>query len=86
MLIIFFSDQTVHLWCTKDLASKNRKSLRVNIDWDHATHVEFSPDGKAFIIHKSFGNNIVVYGLKKKPNGFFISATPVLEYQKVNII
>ncbi|KAF7990387.1 hypothetical protein HCN44_000192 [Aphidius gifuensis] len=75
-------DQTVHIWCTKDLASKNRKSLRINIDWDHATHVKFSPDGKAFIIHKSFGNNIVVYGLKKKPNGFFISATPVLEYQK----
>ncbi|XP_015115655.1 transducin beta-like protein 2 isoform X2 [Diachasma alloeum] len=75
-------DRTVHIWCTKDLASKEKKSLRVNIDYDFATNVRVSPDGKAFIIHKSLGNNIEVYGLKKKTNGFFISATSVLEFQK----
>ncbi|XP_063975433.1 transducin beta-like protein 2 isoform X3 [Diachasmimorpha longicaudata] len=75
-------DRTVHIWCTKDLASKEKKSLRVNIDYDFATNVRVSPDGKAFIIHKSLGNNIEVYGLKKKTNGFFVSATSVLEFPK----
>ncbi|KAK0170952.1 hypothetical protein PV328_008728 [Microctonus aethiopoides] len=75
-------DRTVHVWCTKDLLSKERKSLRINIDYDYATHVRVSPDGKAFIIHKSLGNNVEVYGLKKKTSGFFTSATSVLEFPK----
>ncbi|XP_014298283.1 transducin beta-like protein 2 isoform X3 [Microplitis demolitor] len=75
-------DRTVQIWCTKDLSSKERKSLRVNIDYDFATNVRVSPDGKAFIIHKSQSNNVEVYGLRKKPNGFFASATLVLEFPK----
>ncbi|XP_011307623.1 transducin beta-like protein 2 isoform X2 [Fopius arisanus] len=75
-------DRTVHIWCTKDLTAKEKKSLRVNIDYDLATNVRVSPDGKAFIIHKSLGNNIEVYGLKKKTNGFFVSARSVVDFTK----
>lgn len=73
-------DRTVLLWCAKDLAAKDKKSLRVNIEFDHATMVRWSPDGKAFIIHKALGNTVEVYKVAKKPDGFLASATKAIEF------
>lgn len=74
------------LWCVKDLTSKDRRSLRVNIEYDHATLIRWSPDGKAFIIHKAMANAIEVYKVTKKPDGFLASATKALEFPKVCIM
>lgn len=82
MILIDFSDRTVLLWCTKDLASKERKSLRVNIEYDHASLVRWSPDGKAFIIHKAVANLIEVYKVTKKTDGTPASATKALDFPK----
>lgn len=71
------------LWCTSNLASKDRKSLRINVEYDYATHVRWSPDGKAFIIHKSHGNNVEVYKVAKKSDGFLASATKAHEFPMV---
>lgn len=76
-------DRTVMLWCVKDLATKDRRSLRVNIEYDHATLIRWSPDGKAFIIHKAMANAIEVYKVAKKTDGFLASATKALEFPKV---
>ncbi|XP_014479620.1 PREDICTED: mRNA-capping enzyme [Dinoponera quadriceps] len=74
--------RSVMLWCVKDLASKDRRSLRVNIEYDHATLIRWSPDGKAFIIHKAMANAIEVYKVAKKSDGFLASATKALEFPK----
>ncbi|XP_053997904.1 transducin beta-like protein 2 [Hylaeus anthracinus] len=74
--------RTVLLWCTKELAVKEKRSLRVNIEFDHATLVRWSPDGKAFIIHKGVANNIEVYKVSKKSDGTLASATKALEFPK----
>ncbi|XP_058795675.1 transducin beta-like protein 2 isoform X5 [Phymastichus coffea] len=76
------TNRTVLLWCTKDLSSKERKSLRVNIEYDHASLVRWSPDGKAFIIHKAVANVIEVYKVTKKPDGTAASASKALEFPK----
>lgn len=68
------------IWCTKDLSSKDRKSLRVNIEYDHANLIRWSPDGKAFIIHKALANLIEVYKVTKKADGTAASATKALEF------
>ncbi|KAG7207439.1 hypothetical protein KM043_009082 [Ampulex compressa] len=68
--------RTVLLWCAKDLTIKEKKSLRVNVEYDHATLVRWSPDGKAFIIHKAVANNIEVYRITKHLR----SATKALEF------
>ncbi|KAJ8679511.1 hypothetical protein QAD02_015298 [Eretmocerus hayati] len=81
MTTILFN-RTVLIWCTKDLSSKERKSLRVNIEYDHASHVRWSPDGKAFIIHKALANSIEVYKVTKKSDGSASSATKALEFDK----
>ncbi|XP_050453399.1 transducin beta-like protein 2 isoform X2 [Cataglyphis hispanica] len=75
-------DRTVLLWYTKDFTSKNRKSLRVNIEFDHATLLRWSPDGKAFIIHKAMANTIEVYKIAKKSDGYLASATKALEFPR----
>ncbi|XP_071581319.1 transducin beta-like protein 2 [Temnothorax nylanderi] len=79
-MIVFPSDRTVLLWYAKDFTSKDRKSLRVNIEFDHATLIRWSPDGKAFIIHKAVANAIEVYKIAKKPDGHLASATKALEF------
>ncbi|XP_070522969.1 transducin beta-like protein 2 isoform X3 [Cardiocondyla obscurior] len=73
-------DRTVLLWYAKDFTSKDRKSLRINIEFDHATLIRWSPDGKAFIIHKAVANTIEVYKIAKKPDGHLASATKALEF------
>ncbi|KAG0711226.1 Transducin beta-like protein 2 [Chionoecetes opilio] len=65
----FAGNRTVQIWTTKDFAHKEHKSLRGNIDFDFATKVCWSPDGKAIILQKSVANTIEVYKLTKKPDG-----------------
>lgn len=64
---------------------KEKRSLRINIEFDHATLIRWSPDGKAFIIHKAVANTIEVYKIAKKPDGTLASATKALEFPKVRI-
>lgn len=64
---------------------KEKRSLRVNVEFDHATLVRWSPDGKAFLIHKAVANTIEVYKISKKSDGTLASATKALEFSKVYI-
>ncbi|XP_063847859.1 LOW QUALITY PROTEIN: uncharacterized protein LOC135092965 [Scylla paramamosain] len=68
-LTLLVCDRTVQIWTTKDFNHKEHKSIRGNIEFDFATKVCWSPDGKAVIIHKSAGNTIEVYKLTKRPDG-----------------
>ncbi|XP_072949202.1 transducin beta-like protein 2 isoform X3 [Epargyreus clarus] len=77
-------DGSVILWDVRDLNQKEHKTLRVNIEFDHASHVAWSPDSKAFIIHTVRGNNIIVYKIEKKKDGFIGSASPVIEFGKAH--
>nr|CAH7755892.1 unnamed protein product [Callosobruchus chinensis] len=63
-------DRAVFIFEVKDLTQKDKRSLRVNIDFDFATHVKWSPDSKAVIIHKSHENVLEVYKVEKKKDGW----------------
>ncbi|KAH1015728.1 hypothetical protein HUJ04_007070 [Dendroctonus ponderosae] len=71
------ADRTVFIWDTKELVNKDRKSLRVNIDFDYATHVKWSPDCKAFVIHKFNENCLEVYKVDKKKDGWLTASKAV---------
>ncbi|XP_071538410.1 transducin beta-like protein 2 isoform X3 [Panulirus ornatus] len=62
-------DRTVLIWSAKDFNQREHKSVRGNIEYDHATKVCWSPDGKAFIIHKSVANTMEVYKVSKRDDG-----------------
>ncbi|ENN77708.1 hypothetical protein D910_03793 [Dendroctonus ponderosae] len=70
-------NRTVFIWDTKELVNKDRKSLRVNIDFDYATHVKWSPDCKAFVIHKFNENCLEVYKVDKKKDGWLTASKAV---------
>ncbi|KAF5296510.1 hypothetical protein FQR65_LT01499 [Abscondita terminalis] len=75
--------QTVLLWNAKDLKQKDHKSLRINIEFDYATFVKWSPDSKAFLIHKFNGNCVEVYKIEKRADGTIGSASKAITFSKV---
>ncbi|XP_018570810.1 transducin beta-like protein 2 isoform X3 [Anoplophora glabripennis] len=76
-------DRAVFIWDTKDLTHKDRKSLRVNIEFDYATLVKWSPDSKAFIINKFNENAVEVYKVEKKKDGW-LQASKALTFPKAH--
>lgn len=77
-------DGSVMIWDIRDLNVKEHKTLRVNIEFDHASHVAWSPDSKAFVVHTVRENNIVVYKIDKKKDGTIGSANPVITFDKAH--
>jgi hypothetical protein len=59
--------------------------LRINIEFDHARFVKWSPDCKAFIIHKNAERVVEVYKVAKKPDGWISGVTKALTFPKVRI-
>ncbi|KAF4524257.1 hypothetical protein B566_EDAN008805 [Ephemera danica] len=75
--------RTVFIWNTKDFTQKDHKSLRINVEYDHAKFIKWSPDSKAFIIHKGVENVVEVYKLSKKTDGSgFSGATKAITFPK----
>lgn len=73
------------IWSTKNWNQKDHKSLRINIEYDHARFIKWSPDSKAFIIHKAAEKVVEVYKVAKKPDGWISSVTKALTLPKVRI-
>lgn len=85
-ILFYFSDRTVLIWNTKDFESRNRKSCRGNIEYDHAQHICWSPDSKAFIIFKAVESCIDVYKVKKKPDGALGEVQRAFSFPEVNMM
>lgn len=60
--------------------------MRMNIEFDHATHIAWSPDDKAFIVHKHVDNCIEVYKIEKRKDSLPCSTTKALSFEKVSMI
>ncbi|XP_013777302.1 transducin beta-like protein 2 [Limulus polyphemus] len=73
-------DRAVLLWSVKTFTQKEHKSIRANVEFDHATRVKWSPDSKAFIICQGLGNTIQVYKVGKKDDGSPGNIEPILTF------
>lgn len=62
-------DRTVLVWSTRDLAGKEHKVLRCNVEYDHGMAVKWSPDSRAFVVQKAVQNCAEVYKMSKKADG-----------------
>ncbi|KAM4699788.1 transducin beta-like protein 2 [Discoglossus pictus] len=69
-------DRTVRIWSTKDFLEREHRCMRANVELDHATHVRFSPDSRAFIVCLANGEALRVFKMTKKEDGFTFSAAP----------
>lgn len=70
-------DRTVRIWSTKDFLQREHRSMRANVELDHATLVRFSPDCRAFIVWLANGDSLRVFKMtKREDGGFTFTATP----------
>lgn len=70
-------DRTVRIWSTKDFLQREHRSMRANVELDHATLVRFSPDCRAFIVWLANGDTLRVFKMtKREDGGFTFTATP----------
>ncbi|XP_035135941.1 transducin beta-like protein 2 isoform X2 [Callithrix jacchus] len=70
-------DRTVRIWSTKDFLQREHRSMRANVELDHATLVRFSPDCRAFIVWLANGDTLRVFKMtKREDGGYTFTATP----------
>lgn len=79
------SDRAVFLWSTKDWHSNLHKNARLNIEYDHASLIQWSPDSKALLVKKAAENVVEVYKWNKRNDGWIGGFTKALTYPKVCI-
>lgn len=69
-------DRAIFLWSTKDFQAHQPKSVRCNVEFDHATKVKFSPDSKSFIAGLGISNTIRAFKISKKEDGSGLQVVP----------
>uniref|UniRef100_A0A8B9XEN9 Transducin beta like 2 n=1 Tax=Bos mutus grunniens TaxID=30521 RepID=A0A8B9XEN9_BOSMU len=70
-------DRTVRIWSTKDFLQREHRSMRANVELDHAILVRFSPDCRAFIVWLANGDTLRVFKMMKRDDGgYTFTATP----------
>ncbi len=57
------------IWNVKDFSSREHKSHRGNVNYDHATKVKWSPDSRAYIVNKASENVAEVYKINRREDG-----------------
>lgn len=78
------TDRALFIWSTKDFPNKEHKSVRYNIDYDHASLVCWSPDTKAFMINRTTENALEVYKVTRKGDGWISGITKAVTFPKVS--
>jgi len=78
-----FLDRTVLVWPVKEFGSRDHKHHRVNIPFDSATSVQWSPDNKAFLIGRKEEKHLEVFKFGKKPDGSLGNIQSALKFPQV---
>ncbi|XP_042866984.1 transducin beta-like protein 2 isoform X2 [Penaeus japonicus] len=75
-------DRTVLIWNAEHFTHREHKSVRGNIEFDHATHVRWMPNSKGFVIFKKMENTIAIYKVSKTSNGMIGNAQEFFTFPK----
>lgn len=71
------------IWFAKDLLTKDRRSIRVNVPFDNARNIAWSPDCTAFIVALEDQKVLEVYKLGKKAEGSHVTVNSLTKFKKV---
>ncbi|KAF0313790.1 Transducin beta-like protein 2 [Amphibalanus amphitrite] len=77
-------DRSVLLWQTRHFSEREHKSTRVNVEFDHATGVSWSPDNHALLCAKHNENRLQVYKLSKKSDGTLGNPQVAVTFDKLD--
>ncbi|CAG4955943.1 unnamed protein product [Colias eurytheme] len=78
----FFLNGSVILWDIRDLSHKDHRNLRVNIEFDYASHIAWSPDSRGIVVHTVRENQIMGYKVEKKKD-LLVSVTQAITFDKM---
>ncbi|XP_075220403.1 transducin beta-like protein 2 isoform X4 [Lycorma delicatula] len=78
-------DRAIFIWSTRNLNNKEHKSLRYNIEYDHASLIRWSPDSRAFIINRATENVLEVYKVHKKSDGWITGISKGITFPKIHV-
>lgn len=83
-IFLSFADRTILIWYLKDLSNaKDRKTFRVNVEYDHVYKLMWSPDSKAILGFKAMENAIEAYRVEKK-DGLFTSYAKSITFPRAH--
>ncbi|CAN7988295.1 unnamed protein product, partial [Ixodes pacificus] len=60
------------------------RSVRVNVEYDHATRVRWSPDSRAIVLASALGNAVQVYRVGRREDGSPGNVEPLLTFRAVH--
>ena len=60
---------SVLIWSCKDVPRKEHKMMRGNVSYDHVTMVPWSPDSKAYVVHRATESAPEVYKINQCDDG-----------------
>ncbi|CAK1551040.1 unnamed protein product [Leptosia nina] len=83
MPAVVMFDGSVILWDIRDLHIKDHRNIRVNIEFDYASHIAWSPDSRGFVVHTVQENRIMGYKVEKKKD-VIASAVHAITFDKVH--
>lgn len=83
-VFVLVADRTILIWTLKDLANaKDRKTFRVNVEFDHMYKTVWSPDSKAVLGFKAMENAIEAYRIDKR-DGVFASYAKSITFPRAH--
>lgn len=71
------------IWFAKDLLTKDRRSIRVNVPFDNAKLISWSPDCTAFIVSREEEKVLEVFKMGKKAEGSHVTVNSLTKFKKV---
>merc|ERR1712038_1088990 len=83
-LVSSSEDRSFFMWSTKEFNQKEHKSIRGNVELDHATQIKFSPDNRALIMCLYQGNTVRVVKIGKKADNTPGNFQNVMDFDKAH--
>jgi WD40 repeat protein len=72
------------IWYLRELiTARDRKTFRINVDFDHVYKIAWSPDSKALLGFKALENAIEVYRVDRK-DGSFVSYVKSITFPRAH--
>jgi len=83
-LVTCSEDRSFFMWSTKEFNQKEHKSIRGNVELDHANQIRFSPDNKALVMCLYQGNTVRVVKIGKKADNTPGNFQTVMDFDQVH--
>lgn len=73
-------DRSIYIWYVKEFVQKELRHVRVNVEFDHATKLKFSPDNKAILTSLAISETLRIFRINRKEDYSIGKITPAFDF------